>query len=245
MSMMFENGVQTAVADQLVDLGSGYVLPWITAIALAGRPLWQSVQFAPNQARCLPLFGGGLVAVEQPFGGNRVWWPVTDAEGQAKPWAQIDGWDLVRATDRARGFAVALEHGVGLCGLAGERRADAFVARVQAAAAAGDASLKTDWVHAYAAARLRCPELSVRVESFGSTDPQCGPQALVPVRQLDGQWQVTLCLNTRRRLLRVSEPLLPGCDDQQVTPSVTDWHGAVLRALGYGSMQLMQGRAAT
>lgn len=140
---------------------------------LAGRPLWQSVLFAQG-SRCLPLFGGGLVAVDRPTGGNRVWWPVIDAEGQAKPLEQIDGWDLVRATDRARGFAVALEHGVGLCGLAGEQEAEAFVARVQAAA--DDASMKTDWVHHYATARLRFPELNVRVESFGSTDPQSGPQ---------------------------------------------------------------------
>lgn len=227
-----------------VGVGVGtQVRVWPTALQLAGLPVLQAVTFGDNGETHLPLFNGALVAMESPAGvGSRTWWPVIDAQGSAVALPEIGGLALMRARDRCRALAVALEYGVGLCGLAGEREAGAFVARVIARGrpdAAGSA--QADWASAYAAARLRDPQLRFRVEWFDQVDPYTGQLRPMPARLLDDRWQLTLCLRSAGRLLRCSEPLRPGSLPQGL-PTVTDWYWALWRALGQGCDLLMKKR---
>ncbi|WPL15053.1 MULTISPECIES: hypothetical protein [Thiorhodovibrio] len=229
MTCTFVSGLTTPIADVAVQTRAGYALPYPTALMLAGRPSLEAVSFGAAEDPYLALFGGAVVAMQPPSGGTCAWWPVADAAGAALSLERMNPQDIVWALDRARALAVALNCGVGLCGLAGDQDPRAFLERLQAR----DGSASTmHWAAAYAAAKRRLPDLVARVEWFEEVDPHTGAVVQLPARRLNGRWEVTVCVQAGR-LLQRSSVALAGA-----TATAVGWYHAWLDALGRGCAEL-------
>lgn len=117
MMNQFYEALGTVIDPRYITVKSGIsYLSAARAVALAKRPDIRFVEFEGSGA-CLPLFDGGVVAVDIPLPNDilqRTWLPVMDAGNRPIPFDRITSVDVYNAQQRCMVKAIAMTLGVGM-----------------------------------------------------------------------------------------------------------------------------------
>lgn len=253
--MEFLQGIKESIKGLTADVDGLSYIPWATAIAKAGRP----EQRLALPAGYMPLFGGAVVAIEQPIGEKwqRTWLPVLDSKNRPVPTEALKARDLGDAINRCRAKSAAMVNGVALSLYAsyGEDntkflkdlgvRPDSDLAAVEPLTSqkAGKAAASyVDWAAALAAARITDPNFHWEVEMFEGVSPE-GEIQSAPYLALPHGYMVAVTVTYKGQshteylpimgVVEVSTKNGPRKMDHQTleSPNAFDWNRSVMRCL--------------
>lgn len=241
------NKLSTDISPYIQTLEGMHYIPWVTALSLAEWPRQDVATFGPVTGAVRPLFGGGVVAVDQavtPTGPiQRTWLPITDAKSKAVPLESISCRDTGDTINRCRARAVATINGVGLCLYAKMTSAAEFVRKLGVTPQTEDltqvppiADRKLDkhgrpvgfpflgWHSALAAARITDPTFVWSVVEFETFDPVTGAMETLPAMKVPGRgWMVAVDVTWKGRTHREFLPIMgPGEVQTRNGPKVID-----------------------
>jgi hypothetical protein len=254
--MEFLHGIKESIKGLTADVDGLSYIPWATAIAKAGRPE-QRVALSLGYMR---IFGGAVVAIEQPVGDDRwqrTWLPVLDTKNRPVPVDALKARDLGDAINRCRAKSVAMVNGVALSLYAGYGedngkllkdlgvRPDSDLTAVEpltSQKAGKTAASYVDWAAALAAARITDPNFHWEVEMFDGVSPE-GEIHREPYLALPHGYMVAVSVTYKAKrhteylpimgVVEVSTKNGPRKMDHQTleAPNAFDWNRSILRDL--------------
>lgn len=204
------------------DIEGNSYIPWATGLAMAGNPS-QTVVMFPSTGLVRPLFGGGVVAVDQVTEGGqsvqRTWLPIQNKRGGMLPYTDLNCRDIGNEINRCRMRSISTVSGLGIslyspCGTDGESyvAALAVTPSVDLSKVAPLVEQKKDkktgrviseylgWFSALSAARITDPNFHWEVLEFEVVDPATGVVQTLPAQRAPAKgWLVAVALTWKGR----------------------------------------------
>jgi len=233
----------TIPAGQIATKNDLSYLSAATAVALAGRPNFNFIDFPTADGKKLPylaMLGGALVGVEveqSPGQFQTVYLPVMDRDNNAMELASITVTDVNNSRQRCLVKAIAAVQGVGMSlflGCNGDGPKAAKLLKVEPTSDLADveavvANLKdggapyVEWTYGLAAARTVDDQFSWQV---GMVDG-------LPYREVLGSLQVELTTTFKGKALTLALPVMDAAFNPIPIKKATvfDWNKTMMRAL--------------